>query len=102
MQPQQLDTGALPKLAVGFGAFALFFMLMGLIGIADMRTGGYQPGWGDVFGACAVTLPGTVFGVLALVFPGHGHDRSGRRFLAWVGIATSLISTAFLCLLLLA
>jgi hypothetical protein len=101
-QPQPPGPGALPKSAVGFGAFALAALPLWLIGIDDMRSGSYQPGWADVSAALAVTLPGTVFGVLALALPGHGHDRSERRHLAWAGMAASLISTAVLCLILLA
>jgi hypothetical protein len=62
---------------------------------ADMASGGSPLDRASVLVAMLAVLSaavlGVVFGVLALVYPGHGHSRSNRRFLAWVGIAVSLL-----------
>jgi hypothetical protein len=48
----------------------------------------------------AVAVLALVFGVLALVFPGHGHSRFARRLLAWGSIATALAFAAYAAVLL--
>jgi hypothetical protein len=97
--PTPLGAGALANIAAGFGLFALVTLLPALVALAQPPPGTTY-GWGDAPYLLAVPLTGAVFGVLALVFPGHGHDRPLRRRLAWVGIAASLTSAAgLLCFL---
>ncbi|HET7243339.1 MAG TPA: hypothetical protein VFJ07_00790 [Streptosporangiaceae bacterium] len=54
--------------------------------------------WGTALAILAMPLTGAALAVLALVFPGHGHDRSLRRRMAWGGIAASLVSALVLLL----
>jgi hypothetical protein len=57
--------------------------------------------WGAALAVLAVPLTGAVLGALALIFPGHEHDRSLRRRVAWGGIAAALASAVvlFVCLI---
>lgn len=91
--PKPPGPGALANIAAGFGLFALITLLPGLVALMQPPPGTTY-GWGDAPYLLPVPLTGAVFGVLALVFPGHGHDRRMRRRLAWVGIAASLASAA--------
>lgn len=97
--------GVLAILAASFGGWALlftfgpFFDEPPLVGDYDVM--GHAR---DVLGVPSVlwapAVLALVFGVLALVFPGHGHNRGLRRFLAWGGIAISLAFAAYVAVLL--
>jgi hypothetical protein len=87
----------LATLAAGSGLFALLVLPGLMLGIMESPPGSGS-GWGGAFAVLAVPVSGAVLGVvlgvLALVFPGDGHDRSLRRRVAWGGIAASLASAA--------
>ena len=91
--PKPPGPGALAKWAIASGLFALVTLLPALVALMQPPPGTTY-GWGDVPFVLAVPLTGAVLGVLALVFPGHGHVRAKRRRLAWGGIAASLTSAA--------
>jgi hypothetical protein len=106
--PKPPGSGALPKVAIGFGAFAVIMLLSWLFANADMTSGGNPPDRADtLISLLAVPLPAAVMGavlsVLALASAGkERYDRSSRRRMAWGGIATSLPSVVLILLLCLA
>lgn len=88
--------GALANIAAGFGLVALVSPIG--VGFVEAPPGqAYDTGFLlEVLSlplSCAIL--GLVLGVLALGFPGHGHDRSLRRRVAWAGIAGALAFAAF-------
>jgi hypothetical protein len=87
--------GALANIAAGFGLSALVALPIVLYALAYYLSGTAYS-WGTALAVLAVPLMGAVVGMLALVFPGHGHDRSLRRRVAWGGIAASLASAVVL------
>lgn len=91
--PEPRGPGALANIAGGLGMGALVGLPVALYALAYYLSGTAY-GWGTILAIVAVPLAGAVLGVLALVFPGHGHDRSLRRRVAWSGIAASVASAA--------
>lgn len=87
--------GPLAAIAAGLGIFAVVFIPASLLGAGSDL--GYAIGVLSVILSLAVV--GMICGVLALVFPGHGHDRSLRRRVAGGGVAASLIGASLVGLL---
>jgi hypothetical protein len=89
--------GALANIAAGCGLIVLVSPIG--IGLAEAPPGqAYDTGF--ALGVLALPLScgvlGLALGVLALVFPGQGHDHSLRRRLAWVGIGAALAFVPFM------
>lgn len=69
-----------------------------IVGVLALGTQAGVEGWGT-YSLAAVILtpavfaaPGLVLGILALVFPGHGHDLRSRQIVALIGIVLALLS----------